>query len=123
MQTLDFSILYVTDAAASARFYEALLGRPPIEASPTFAMFAFGNQAMLGLWGRGGVEPAVTAPAGGSELAFVVGDAAAVDAAHAAWLSQGFVIGHAPKQLDFGYSAVALDPDGHRIRVMVPNGG
>ena len=36
----NFIILYVESPAASAAFYAELLGRPPVEASPTFAMFA-----------------------------------------------------------------------------------
>jgi catechol 2,3-dioxygenase-like lactoylglutathione lyase family enzyme len=56
----NFVILYVRDAAASAAFYADLLGKPPVEASPTFAMFALASGVMLGLWGADGVLPPAT---------------------------------------------------------------
>jgi hypothetical protein len=51
----NFVILYVDDAASAATFYADLLRRPPIESSPTFAMFALDSGVMLGLWTKGGV--------------------------------------------------------------------
>ncbi|XXZ32247.1 VOC family protein [Sorangium sp. So ce321] len=119
MSDLNFVLLYVDDPAASAAFYASVLGRPPVEASPTFAMFALESGVMLGLWSRHTVEPAATAP-GGGELAFTVADAAAVRATHAAWTERGLAIAQAPTQLDFGYTFVALDRDGHRLRVFAP---
>jgi predicted enzyme related to lactoylglutathione lyase len=118
MQSLHMTIFYVADAAASAAFYEKLLGRPPIEASPTFAMFAFDNHVTFGLWGRAGVEPAVTASGGGSEIVFTVPDRDAVDATCRDWASRGIAIAQMPVQMDFSYTFTAADPDGHRIRVM-----
>ena len=52
-----FVILHVRDAAASAAFYADLLGRAPVEASPTFAMFALDSGLRLGLWSAAGVQP------------------------------------------------------------------
>lgn len=40
MPDTNFFILYVESAAASAAFYADLLGHAPIQASPTFALFA-----------------------------------------------------------------------------------
>ena len=111
-----FFILYVRDTAASAAFYTALLERPPLEASPGFAMFALAEGAMLGLWAAGDVQPPATA-AGGAELAFSVADAAAVAAHHAAWVKLGVRIVQPPTDMDFGRTFLALDPDGHRLRV------
>jgi catechol 2,3-dioxygenase-like lactoylglutathione lyase family enzyme len=85
-------------------------------------MFSFDNKAMLGLWRGENVIPPATAPSGGAELAFIVSDKNAVDQAHAGWLDHGFTIGLPPTEREFAYSAVVLDPDGHRIRVMKPNG-
>ena len=69
----NFILLHVNDATASAAFYTSLLGRKPVEAAPTFAMFALESGVMLGLWTKSGVEPAATTP-GGSELGFSVSD-------------------------------------------------
>ncbi len=113
-------LLYVADPAASARFYAGLLGRQPVEQSPTFAMFVLPSGLGLGLWKRGGVEPAATAPAGGSELGFRVADVARVDALHAEWRGKEVAMALPPTDLDFGRTFVALDPDGHRLRVFWP---
>jgi len=119
MSDPTFVLLYVTDPAVSSAFYTTLLGRPPVESSPTFVMFALKSGVMLGLWIRHEVTPAATAP-GGGELAFTVADAAAVTATHAEWAGRGMTIAQAPTQLDFGLTFVALDPDGHRLRVFAP---
>jgi catechol 2,3-dioxygenase-like lactoylglutathione lyase family enzyme len=116
----NFVILYVKDPSASAAFYADLLGRAPAEASPTFAMFALSSGVMLGLWSRDNVAPAVTAQPGGGELAITVADTDAVRAAHADWSRRKLKIAQAPTAMDFGFTFVALDPDGHRLRVFAP---
>ena len=115
----NFVILYVDNPPASARFYGELLGKQPVEASPTFALFALDSGVMLGLWSRHTVEPAA-AGAGGGELCFAVADDAAVRAAYADWGKRGLRVAQAPVALDFGFTFVALDPDGHRLRVFAP---
>src|SRR6516225_4538606 len=112
----NFLVLYVDDPAASAAFYRDLLGREPVEASPTFVMFALDGGPMLGLWSRRTVEPAAAAGGGGAELAVAVADGA-VDATFADWTGRGITIVQRPTTMDFGRTFVALDPDGHRLRV------
>jgi predicted enzyme related to lactoylglutathione lyase len=112
-------ILYVDSPAASAAFYADLFGRRPVEASATFAMFALPSGFSLGLWSRHTVEPPAQAAGGGTELAFTVDD---VDAVHADWRGRGLPIAQPPVEMDFGRTFVALDPDGHRLRVLKPNG-
>ncbi len=122
MLNVDFVLLYVDSPAASVAFYTDLLGRPPVEASPTFAMFAMESGLMLGLWSRHTVEPkGIVLPASG-EIAFVVPNADAVRATHADWAVRGLTIAQEPTAMDFGDTFVALDPDGHRLRVFAPNG-
>ena len=116
----NFLLLYVDDPSASAAFYQALLGQPPVEASPTFALFALQSGVMFGLWSKHTVEPAAPPRFGGSELAFKVNDAGAVRAKHAEWSERGLTIAQPPTDLDFGHTFVALDPDGHRLRVFAP---
>jgi catechol 2,3-dioxygenase-like lactoylglutathione lyase family enzyme len=120
MPPSHFVLLYVRQPSASAAFYERLLGRPPVESSPTFAMFALADGLMLGLWSRETVEPTAAAMPGASELAFVVADAAAVDATHRQWQELGVPIAQAPTRMDFGVTCVGLDPDGHRLRAFAP---
>jgi catechol 2,3-dioxygenase-like lactoylglutathione lyase family enzyme len=115
----NFVILYVDNPAKSSAFYAALLERQPVQSSPTFVMFALESGVMLGLWARQTVAPAATAT-GGGELAFTVADVAAVAALHANWRERGLSIAQTPVQMDFGTTFVALDPDGHRLRVFAP---
>jgi predicted enzyme related to lactoylglutathione lyase len=119
MSDPNFILMYVENPGASAEFYANLLGRPPVESSPTFAMFALGNGVMLGLWARHTVEPAANA-VGGSELAFAVADADAVASTHVDWMRKGLDIIQKPTRMDFGDTFVAIDPDGHRLRVFAP---
>ncbi|GAB2911874.1 VOC family protein [Paralcaligenes sp. KSB-10] len=116
----NFFLLYVDSPAASADFYAGLLGKPPVEASPTFAMFVLDSGVKLGLWSRHTVEPAAAAAGGGGELAISVDGNDTVDAMHAQWSLRGLVMAQAPTAMDFGYTFVALDPDGHRLRVFAP---
>jgi predicted enzyme related to lactoylglutathione lyase len=121
MKDINFILLYVESPKTSEAFYAALLGRPAADSSPTFVMFAMASGVMLGLWKRDGVAPAANAP-GGGEIAFAVGNGAAVDARHAEWGARGMKIAQPPTNMDFGRTFVALDPDGHRLRVFAPGG-
>lgn len=114
----DFPILYVADVDASVAFYAPILGEP-VERSPGFAMFVSDAGARLGLWKRDGVEPRVEAGPGASELATAT-SRAEVDRLHGEWAGRGLAIAQAPTQMDFGYTFVARDPDGHRLRVFAP---
>lgn len=115
-------ILYVKDPIASTAFYTELLGKAPVEASATFAMFSLGTGAQLGLWAAHTVEPSATA-VGGTELAFPVDGPDAVKACYTGWSSKGMKVAQGPTEMDFGLTFVALDPDGHRLRVFAPSAG
>lgn len=116
----QFTILYVANPTRSALFYRELFGREPVEESPTFAMFVFESGARLALWSSATVEPAVTQPAGAMELAFALPDDDAVDRLSAEWLARGLPLIQAPTKMEFGYTCMALDPDGHRLRLYYP---
>jgi catechol 2,3-dioxygenase-like lactoylglutathione lyase family enzyme len=120
MANPNFFILYVDQPTASAAFYAKLLGKEPVDASPTFAMFALESGVMLGLWSRHTALPAPSAMGGGGEVAFAVDSDAAVRTLHDDWKERGLPIAQAPVALDFGFTFVALDPDGHRLRVFAP---
>jgi catechol 2,3-dioxygenase-like lactoylglutathione lyase family enzyme len=122
MSEISFVLLYVDSPPVSAAFYADLLGRPPADSSPTFAMFAMDSGLMLGLWKRDTVEPAaaIEGAKGDGEIAFTVAGAEGVDAMHDDWRGRGLTIAQRPTAMDFGYTFVALDPDGHRLRVFAP---
>lgn len=123
MPNPTFMILYVESPKASGTFYADLLRRHPVEASPTFVLFALESGLMLGLWSRHTAEPTATAAGGGAELAFTVATKAAVDVTYDDWGERGLRILQKPVDLDFGRTFVALDPDGHRLRVFAPAEG
>ena len=120
MASPNFMILYVSDPLRSASFYARLLNQAPLETSATFALFALESGMMLGLWSKHTVEPAATTSGGGGEVAFSVADSAMVNRLFATWSQQGLMIAQAQVEMDFGYTFVALDPDGHRLRVFTP---
>jgi catechol 2,3-dioxygenase-like lactoylglutathione lyase family enzyme len=119
----NFIILYVDNPSVSADFYADLLGKTPVESSPTFAMFILESGLKLGLWSRHTVEPASPAAAGGGgELAFPVANNDTVHSLFADWVKRGLEIIQRPTEMDFGFTFVALGPDGHRLRVFTPSG-
>ena len=120
MPNINFVLLYVDSTPVSAKFYTEALGKPPVENSETFAMFAMPSGLMLGLWSKHTCKPAPSAEPGASEIAFTVATADEVRTTHAEWLKRGYPIKQAPVELDFGTTCVALDPDGHRLRVFAP---
>ena len=113
----NFILLYVESPPESARFYADLLGRQPVESSPTFALFALASGAMLGLWSKHTVQPAAAGTGGGGELGFSVANDTRVEELFVAWKGRGLRILQEPTDLDFGRTFVALDPDDHRLRV------
>lgn len=117
----NFVLLYVDQPQRSAEFYAGLLDSPPVEASPTFALFALPSGVMLGLWSRHTAQPAPAGGAGAMELAFAVDGDDAVRDMHQAWTRRGLPVIQAPTHLDFGFTFVATDPDGHRLRVFAPS--
>jgi catechol 2,3-dioxygenase-like lactoylglutathione lyase family enzyme len=113
----SYLLLYVKSPEDSARFYGALLDVEPVEASATFALFVLNSGLKLGLWARDTVAPAPAAPAGGSEIGFSLANDKAVDETFTDWKARGVRMILEPTTLEFGHSFVALDPDGHRMRV------
>ncbi len=115
MTSPSYALLAVADPRESTKIYNRLLGLEPVELSDTFALYVLPTGWKLGLWKKDGMEPKPLAP-GGSELAFNLPDRSDVDRLHAEWSDLGLVIVQSPTELDFGYTFVAADSDGHRLR-------
>lgn len=113
----NLSILGVEDAAASAAFYEKIIGHAPFESSKTFSIFDLGSGFALGLWGRTSTEYGMEGSGTRSELAFAVNDEASVESMLAEWKKAGIAIAEDLNPAGFGLTFVGLDPDGHRLRV------
>lgn len=116
----NFTILYVENPLSSGRFYTELLGIEPLEASPTFVLFLLNNGLMLGLWSRHTVEPAADPGTFGGEIAFRYASYEEIDKVYGDWTAHGMSNLSKPQTLEFGRSFVAIDPDGHRLRVFSP---
>ena len=114
-------ILYVENPAASGRFYEQLFGRAPVAQSPGFVAFQFDNGLGLGLWATSANDFVSVGSGNRSEIAIVVSEDAEIDALHDTWKAAGVTIEQPPFTAVFGRTFVALDPDGHRIRVCPPD--
>lgn len=118
MRTLNYILLAVADPAKSAAFYTDLLGIEPVENSPTFVMFVLPNGIKLGLWLSTNIEPTPKS-AGGVEITFSEDTRDAVQASYDEWSGKAHIL-QEPVELDFGFTFVAEDLDGHRLRVFTP---
>jgi predicted enzyme related to lactoylglutathione lyase len=113
-------IIYVSNVSNSREFYTRLFQKEPVEASSCFAMYALTSGMMFGIWNRSEVLPPVTAQPGASEHCIALADISAVRAVHDELKGRGVKVLQAPTQMDFGFTFVAGDPDGHRLRFFVP---
>ncbi len=111
-----FILLFVKNPSVSKEFYSKILSIEPIEESPTFVLFDLKDGLKLGLWSQDTARPAVSSTGGGSEICFMEDD---VEGIYLKWSSLGIPMAMSPAAMD-GMSStfVALDPDGHRIRVL-----
>lgn len=110
-------VFYVENLGLSSRFYQDLLGIIPEQASPSFHSFKLSNGMGLGLKAKHSVE--LPAPEqGNGELAFTVNNHKEVDALFLEWQKKEITLSQSPTVVPYGYTFVALDPDGNRLRVL-----
>lgn len=110
-------ILYVDDVARSTEFYRDILKSDPIEAFQDFCVFALNDGFVVGLQAKNAIDPRPQPDVGGFELCFSDATTEDVDSLHADWKAKGVEMVLEPTMLEFGYTFVAVDPDGHRLRV------
>ncbi|WLS01645.1 VOC family protein [Shinella oryzae] len=121
MTSPNLLILYVENALESARFYKTIFGAAPLIQSPGFVSLRFDNGLGLGLWATSSPEFVSGGTGHRGEIAIVVDDDAQIDRLHEEWSAAGVAIEQPPFTAAFGRTFVALDPDGHRIRVCPPD--
>jgi catechol 2,3-dioxygenase-like lactoylglutathione lyase family enzyme len=119
MRTLNYLLLAVRDPLESAELYTRLLGQEPAYKAPTFAFYVLPSGLQIGLWLEGDMQPRPL-PAGGFEVSFTEPDEAAVRSTYEEWKGLGLKIVQEPTELPFGFTFVAEDPDGHRLRPYAP---
>ena len=118
MRTLNYLLLAVRDPLKSAELYTQLLGREPVEKAPTFVLYVLPTGLKIGLWLADEVEPKPNA-AGGIEISFSEESKDAVRATFEEWTKLGLKVVQAPTEMDFGFTFVVEDYDGHRLRPFV----
>ncbi|QRK08035.1 VOC family protein [Archangium violaceum] len=118
MRTLNYLLLAVRDPLKSAELYSKLLGREPVEKTRSFVLYVLPNGLKIGLWLADEVEPKPK-PAGGVEISFSEESKDAVRATYAEWTRLGLKVVQEPTDMDFGFTFVVEDPDGHRLRPFV----
>ena len=110
-------IVYVKDVDISREFYTKILGRQPVKTYPGFAVFLLNDNFILGLQEADKITPKAPKHYGGFELSFSDVTKNEVDEIYSAWKELNVNIELEPQMLDFGYTFVGNDPDGHRLRV------
>lgn len=118
MRTLNYLLLAVRDPLQSAELYSKLLGREPVEKAPTFVLYVLPTGLKIGLWLADEMEPKPNA-AGGIEISFSEDNKDAVRATYAEWSKLGLKVVQEPTEMDFGFTFVVEDADGHRLRPFV----
>lgn len=118
MRTLNYLLLAVRDPLKSAELYSKLLGREPVEKAPTFVLYVLPTGLKIGLWLADEMEPKPNA-AGGVEISFSEDSEEAVRATFEEWSKLGLKVVQAPTEMDFGFTFVVEDFDGHRLRPFV----
>ncbi|AHK42578.1 MULTISPECIES: VOC family protein [Ensifer] len=121
MLTPNLILLYVEDPEQSAAFYTRLLGRGPVAAFPAYVAYALDNGLNFSLWSTKAANFVSSGSGHRMEIAFMVKDDAEVERLYAEWRKAGIPIEQDLMTAVFGRTFVALDPDGHRLRVCTPD--
>jgi predicted enzyme related to lactoylglutathione lyase len=118
MLTPNYLLAAVEDPRRSATLYSQLFGHPPVDVADTFVLYVFPNGTKLGLWKASTMEPKPARP-GGVEIAFSLESREAVLRTYDDWTKLGLRVVQEPTDMDFGFTFVVEDPDGHRLRPFV----
>jgi predicted enzyme related to lactoylglutathione lyase len=121
MQHPNLILFYVEDPLRSAQFYEQMFDSPPVAAFPTYVAFEFPNGLTFSLWSVKAKDFVSGGSGHRAELAFMVSNEAAVRTLRERWHNAGVQIEQDLHEAVFGLTFVALDLDGHRIRVCTPD--
>ena len=114
--------LQTTDVDAAKAFYTALFGLKPALASPFYAMYKLDNGFEFAVYDRSKLQPAAGAMSSSVELGFTVPGVKELNELCGQWRADGIGIIMEPTKMYFGGTHfMALDPDGHRLRVATPD--
>lgn len=116
----NFIVLYVDNITISSQFYRELLKVDPEKDSDNFHAFKLSTDMKLGLKAKQSVEPEPDGQHGNGELAFMLDNKEQVDALFRECQARKINMLCPPDMVIYGYTFVALDPDGNRLRVFAP---
>ncbi len=106
-------VIYVDDVKKSTAFYTKLLEKEPVEVFEEFAVFQLIRDFILGIQAKAGIDPKPQPRFGGFEICVADATEDEVDVLYKKWKELGVSMALEPTNLTF----VAVDPDGHRLRV------
>lgn len=118
MSNLNYLLLAVRSPRESAELYSRVLGAQPVENQETFVLYVLPTGLKVGLWRSNDMQPEPR-PAGGVEVSFGEDSRDAVLETYKRWKSWGLRVVQEPTDMDFGFTFVAEDRDGHRLRSFV----
>ena len=121
MLTPNLLLLYVQNPMESAMFYEKIFKTKPVASFPTYVAFSFANGFTFSLWSMQAKNFVSGGEGHRSELAFMVPNEDQVNTLRNEWIELDVQIEQDLHEAVFGLTFVALDPDGHRIRVCMPD--
>ena len=117
MFKIDSFVLYVENIEISKNFYANAFECEGKVLSPTFASFPLGDGVTIELKQLAQVSPPANMTGGGTELSLMVENSTVLQNLYEQWENKGIKFVQTPAELIFGITFVAIDPDGHRIRV------
>jgi len=115
-----FIMVYVRDLDRSVALYRQLLGVEADRPSPVFAQLPLSSGVALEMWQLEAVQPAPEVAGGAVEIGFLATSREEVEQTRATWVGLGLTILAEPMDVPFGYTTLAVDPDGHRLRMLLP---
>ena len=113
-------ILYVADMERSVALYTDVLGITADRPAPTFTSFTLSSGMFLELIQSETLDVLPTVGGGAVETCFEATSREEVAQTHDRWVTLGLTSLEAPTDVRFGYTAVVADPDGHRLRILLP---
>jgi len=121
MFKIDSFVLYVENIEISKNFYTNTFEYEGEVLSPTFISFPLGDGVTIELKQLAQVSPPAKITGGGTELSLIVENSKVLHNLYEQWENKGVKFVQTPTELSFGITFVAIDPDGHRIRVFTQN--
>lgn len=117
MLTIDSIVLYVESVQLSMVFYKKVFECEPKLLSPTFVVVEFAENVKITLKQTDALTPSSSVRGGGTELSIPTINRTELDTLFEKWQALGVNFAQEREESVYGINFVALDPDGHRLRV------